>query len=145
MPHLIIEWSANLREQVDIARFLVVAHDAAMATGAFAPAALRTRAIECTHARVADGHPDNAFIHVVLRMRPGRDPDTKQRIGQQLFEAMRTYLAPAFAVTPLGLTFEMQEIDTANRFLVSSLEQHLDDRSRKQSVADSSTRGESRT
>ena len=129
MPHLIVEWSANLRPLLDIGAFLHRAHDAAMETGAFAPDALRSRAVECVHARVADGHADNGFIHVVLRMRPGRDEATKRRIGEHVFAAMQAALASVFAARPLGLTFEMQEIDTANRWLAGNLDQHLARRS----------------
>lgn len=125
MPHLIIEWSANLRPLLDIDALLRRAHDAAMETGAFAPDALRSRALECVHARVADGHADNAFIHVALRMRPGRDDATKRRIGQHVFDAMQAALASVFATRPLGLTFEIQEIDTANRWLAGNLDEHL--------------------
>ena len=129
MPHLVIEWSANLRPLLDIDALLRRAHDAAMETGAFAPDALRSRALECVHARVADGHADNAFIHVALRMRPGRDDTTKRRIGQHVFDAMQAALASVFASRPLGLTFEMQEIDTANRWLAGNLDEHLTRRS----------------
>ncbi len=125
MPHLIVEWSTNLRGRLDVPAFLAAAHDAAMATGAFAPAALRSRAIPCHDVRVADGDPDNAFVHAVLRLRPGRSAEAKRAIGERIFAAMKDHLAPIFATSPLGLTFEMQEIDTANRFLADNLAEHL--------------------
>jgi 5-carboxymethyl-2-hydroxymuconate isomerase len=128
MPHLLLEWSGNLRGRVDFDAFLKAAHEAALGTGAFAVAALRTRGCERAHYRIADGAPDNAFVHATLRMRPGRDPATKRRIGEAVFDAIAGHLAPVFESLPLGLTFEVQEIDTGNRYLKSSIERHLDAR-----------------
>jgi 5-oxopent-3-ene-1,2,5-tricarboxylate decarboxylase/2-hydroxyhepta-2,4-diene-1,7-dioate isomerase len=99
-----------------------------MATGAFATAALRSRAIEYTAYRVADGHPDNAFIHAVLRIRPGRTTALKRTVGESVMGAMRDYLSPVFERSPVGLTLEIQEIDIENRFLADNLAEHLERR-----------------
>jgi 5-carboxymethyl-2-hydroxymuconate isomerase len=128
MPHLIIEWSGNLRGRVDFEALLKIAHEAALGTGAFAVAALRTRGCERAHYRVADGSPDCAFVHATLRIRPGRDAATKRRIGETVFEAIADHLAPVFEAIPLGLTFEVHEIDTANRYVKGSIERHLNAR-----------------
>lgn len=117
MPHIIIEYSANLRDALDPASLVEATHRAAAQTGAFQPDAIRTRAVQRDVYRVADGKPNRAFVHVVLRMRPGREPEMKQAIGQAVFEALCTELAPAFDAYRLGLTFELQEIDTRFRFM----------------------------
>ena len=86
---------------------------------------LRTRAIEHTHYRVADGHPENAFVHVILRIRPGRAPEVKRSIGERLFAAVTGFLAPVCASSPVGITLELQDIDVEFRFFQSNLGEYV--------------------
>lgn len=128
MPHIVIEISSNLKDRIDVEGLLDDVHAAALKTGAFAPSAIRTRLIVVDHFRVADGAPDNAFLHAVLRMRPGRSREAKLSIGETIFGAICSRLAPAFESSPLGMTFEIQEIDTEFRLLKDNLADRLRDR-----------------
>ena len=81
MPHVVVEFSANLRGRADVPRLLRTVHDAALATGVFPRGGTRTRAEERTDYLIADGHPDNAFVHVTLRIGHGRDLEKPRRGG----------------------------------------------------------------
>ena len=111
MPHVVVEHSANLHGRADLPRLLRVLHDAAIGTGVFPRGGTRTRAEERARYLVADAHPDNAFVHVTLRIGHGRDLATRRRAGQAVFDALVAELAPAFETTPLAISFEVQEID----------------------------------
>jgi 5-carboxymethyl-2-hydroxymuconate isomerase len=111
MPHVVVEHSANLRGRADVPRLLRVLHDAALGTGVFPRGGTRTRAAERADFVIADAHPDNAFVHVTLRIGHGRDLETRRRAGQAVFDALVAELAPAFDATPLAISFEVQEID----------------------------------
>ena len=121
MPHIIVEYSSNLRESLNPQAFIEKIHQAAMGSGEFAPGTLRTRASERTCYQITDGHPDNAFIHIVMRIRPGRTPEAKMKLGTTVFTVVCDYLNPIFDSRPLGLTYEIQEIETDFRFLKSTL------------------------
>ena len=84
---------------------------------------LRTRAFESTYFRVGDGRPENAFVHVVLRIRPGRAPDVKRQLGKSVFDAACEFLEPVFGASPLGLTLEVQEFDVEFRFLKNNMQE----------------------
>jgi 5-carboxymethyl-2-hydroxymuconate isomerase len=129
MPHLIIEYSKNLRDTLGPDAFLEALHETAIATGEFPPMSLRSRAVEVEHYRVGDGHPENGFVHVVLRIRPGRERERKLEIGEAIFGTATTFLAEAFDTRPLGLTFEIHEIDVAFRFLKNSMSEYWAKRS----------------
>lgn len=120
MPHIIVEYSANIREELKPETFLRKIHQVAIDTGAFPPGSLRTRASERTSYLVTDGHPSNAFVHITMRLRP-RSAELKREIGEKVFAFTSDYLKPIFESRPLGLTFEIQEIDTDSRFLKSTL------------------------
>jgi 5-carboxymethyl-2-hydroxymuconate isomerase len=111
MPHLIVEYSANLERDVDITHLVAAVHAAALKTGVFPIGGIRTRAERRDVYQVADGHPDNAFIHVQARIGVGRTPDVRQKAAENIFAAVKAETAKAFASRPLGLTFEVVEID----------------------------------
>ncbi|MGR3984173.1 MAG: 5-carboxymethyl-2-hydroxymuconate Delta-isomerase [Gammaproteobacteria bacterium] len=111
MPHLTIEYSANLEPGLDVRGLLAAAHQAALDSGLFEVGGLRTRAVARRHWVIADGHPDNAFVHGVIRIAGGRDTAAKKSAGERIFIAMRDFLAPIFDAAPLAISFELQEID----------------------------------
>src|SRR5919204_4635488 len=121
MPHIVIEYSANIRGQVGPEDLVARVHDVALLTGVFPVGGIRTRAVERTCYRVADGHPDNAFVHVVMRIRHGRDLETRRRAGEEVFREVCQYLEPLFERSPLGISLEVQEIDPDVSFKKNNL------------------------
>ena len=70
MPHIVIEYSANLEDKADIRKLVDEAHAAAAATGVLQLGGLRTGAVRRDIYRIADGAPENAFGNVAVRIRP---------------------------------------------------------------------------
>lgn len=111
MPHLIVEYSANLEPALDMAGLVQALHEAALETGVFPIGGMRTRAERRDIYRIADGHADNAFIHVQARIGAGRPDEVRQRAAEHIFDRLKLETADIFAARPLGLTFEIVEID----------------------------------
>ena len=128
MPHVVVEYSANLRARIDLPALLRRLHETALATGVFPLGGTRTRAVERTDYVVSDGHPDNAFVHVTLRIGHGRDLETRRRAGQRIFDALCAELAPVFDASPLAISFEVQEIDPDLNFKHNNLHRHVEAR-----------------
>ena len=72
MPHLVLEYSANLEPSIDIDGLLEAVHEAAAATGVFPRGGIRSRAVGHDRYRIADGHPDNGFVFLNVRIGAGR-------------------------------------------------------------------------
>lgn len=125
MAHIVIEYSANLHGQLDFPGFLRAVHEAALATGVFPIGGIRTRAYEAQHYVIADAHPDNAFVHISLRVGHGRDLDTRQRACEAIFAAAVEQLAGLYERLPLGIALEMQEIDPALSFKKNNLHEYV--------------------
>lgn len=125
MAHIVIEYSANLRDQVDFPSFLEAVHARALATGVFPIGGVRTRAYAAEWYRIADGHPDNAFMHVMLRVGHGRDEDTLKRTCDAIFETICGRLAALYARIPLGISLEMQEIDPVLTLKKNNLHEYV--------------------
>lgn len=134
MPHLIVEYSANLERDVDIPRLVAAVHAAALETGIFPIGGLRTRAERREIYAVADRDAENAFIHVQARIGMGRSPDLRQRAAEHIFAAVKAETAEAFAGRPLGLTFEIVEIDPVGSLKHNNLHEIVEAR-RKGSAA----------
>ncbi len=117
MPHLIVEYSANVSAAnggpVDIEALLVALHEAASATGTAALDALRTRGAERTDYVIGDANPANGFIAVTARLGAGRELAERQRFVDALLDALDGFLGSAQAT--LMLSVECQEIDPQSR------------------------------
>src|ERR1700740_1210718 len=100
MAHIVIEYSANLRGQFDLDGFLRAVHGAALATGVFPIGGIRTRAYEAQPYVIADANPDNAFVHISLRVGHGRDVDTRKRACEAIFDMPCRQLPPGFERAP---------------------------------------------
>jgi 5-carboxymethyl-2-hydroxymuconate isomerase len=116
LPHIIIEYSANLDGRIALRELMRKAHEAALASGIFEVGGLRTRCERRDLYLIADGHPDNSFVNVNVRIGHGRDAQTRHRAGRTIFEAVCAHLAPVYATTPMGITLDVAEIDPTAAF-----------------------------
>lgn len=111
MPHIIIEYTANLEPELKLPALIEALHKVAAGIEAFPVAGLRTRAERRDHYLIADGHPDNAFIHLTLRIAHGRSVEVRKAAGDLLFDTLTRELQPLVDRRPLALSFEISEID----------------------------------
>ncbi len=125
MAHIVIEHSSNLRGRLDLSRLIQAVHQAALATGIFPIGGMRTRAYEAQWYRIADGHPDNAFVHLSIRVGHGRDLATRRQACERIFNAACDELAALFASIPLGVSVEMQELDPELSFKKNNLHEYV--------------------
>lgn len=128
MAHIVIEYSAGLRDRLDLPAFLAEVHQAALATGVFPIGGIRTRAYEAEHYVIADGHRDNAFVHLSLKVGHGRDLETRRRACEAIFNVACRHLAALFDESPLGISLEMQEIDPVLTFKKNNLHEYVKQR-----------------
>jgi len=125
MPHQTIEYSANLEPELDIGALVKVLHETAAGIDALPIGGLRTRAVAREHYRIADGHPDNTFINVFLRIAPGRPFDVRKAAGEKLFQALCDYLEEIYSSTPLAISYEIQELDADLRWKKNNIREYL--------------------
>ena len=111
MPHIMIDYSANLEPDADIAGLCEVLRRTAAALEAFPEAGVRVRAFAADHYAIADGHPENGYIDISVRLREGREPAVKEAAVAALFEAARAHLAGVIATRPVMLSMEMRDIE----------------------------------
>lgn len=125
MPHITLEYSANLEAALDIQGLCVALKDAAAATGVFPPAGIRVRAIACTHSIIADGDPRHGFVDITIRLRAGRTAQAKEDATDAIFEAAHLFTADYMATHPFMLSLEMRDIDAEMSRKASSIRTYL--------------------
>ena len=110
MPHLNIEYSANVGEALDIQALVDRIHETALETGIFPLGGVRTRAEPRTHYRIANGNPEAGYIHMIVRIGSGRDAETRRSAGEKIFGALCDFTDEVYRSRPLALSFELHEI-----------------------------------
>lgn len=126
MPHIWIEYSSNLRPQLELPKLMKTIQDAAIDDGSVFPlAGARTRGVSIDDYLIVDGHPDNAFVHVTLKIGHGRDLQTKKQLGERVFAALREATAPIMAARPLGLSMQIDEADPVLNYKNNNYREYL--------------------
>ena len=125
MPHITVEYSANLEADVSIRRLVDALHQAALGTGVFPLGGLRTRAERRDIYAVADGDPENAFIAVLARVGEGRSKEVRLGVAETLMRVLETETEAAFRSRGLGLTVEVQEIDGTASLKTNNLHERM--------------------
>lgn len=126
MPHLIIDYSANLEDFVDMGGLCNALRETACDLEAFPSAGVRVRAIPARHYAIADGNPEHGYIDIAVRLRAGRTAEVKQDATARLFETARAYVAPVMAKRPIALSLEMRDIDPELSPKTGTIRDHLE-------------------
>jgi 5-carboxymethyl-2-hydroxymuconate isomerase len=110
MPHVIIEYTDNIKDEINFQELLEKIHSCLIRySDVFPVGGIRSRAIELTHYRVADGQENDAFVHTTFKIGAGRSEELKQEITEALFETIKSFFEPLFQKRYLALSIELYE------------------------------------
>jgi len=125
VPHLIIEYSANLEDDLDLDGLMVKLRDCAVASGVFPLGGIRIRGARRDRYLITDGDPENGFVHLIARIGHGRPLDVRKEVAGALFEVLSEHLDPIYQKRGLGISFEIQEIEPATSIKKNNLHERL--------------------
>ncbi len=122
MPHLVVEYTANLKSDGDVPTLLRKANRMLIDQGGVFPTGgIRSRAIEITDWCIADGEDDYAFVHVTLKIGAGREDAVKRRVTDALFEMIKAHFADLYAKRYLALSMELVEFSEGGTYKHNNL------------------------
>jgi len=113
MPHLKIEYTANLDAHADIGELCkVLSHTLVTVEDAggklvFPLYGTRVLAYPATQYAVADGEQGRAFVYMNMRITPGRSPELVQAVGDAVLAAAQAHLTPALDKLPVRVTLHI--------------------------------------
>ena len=125
MPHLIVEYSANIEDRIALDELLDKLHASALTTGVFPLGGLRVRAHRADAFRIADKSPDNGFVHVTALIGHGRPLDVQQRAGETLFATLTAHLDALYKESPLAISLNVQEFHPVLNFKKNNLHEYV--------------------
>lgn len=125
MPHAWIECSSNIQNEPEARSLKQLVYLAALNAGIFPMGGVRVRRQVIDDYIVGDDHPDNSFIHIVLRIGAGRDLATKKAAADAVFEKVTVHLKPLADRVPLAVAFEVQEMSADLNYKFNNLHEHI--------------------
>ncbi|ASL45831.1 5-carboxymethyl-2-hydroxymuconate Delta-isomerase [Burkholderia sp. AD24] len=130
MPHLTLEYSANLADAERIGQLcsaLAQSLDAQRENDqrVYPLGGIRVRALRCEQYCIADGRPDAAFLHANLKIGAGRSEAAKKATGEALFTLIKQHFAAEFEQHGLALSLEINEFSEAGTWKHNNLHARL--------------------
>jgi len=111
MPHLTLEYTDNITQGIDFQALFAQLHQILADVGEIPIANCKSRAIRLSEYRIADGRPEHAFAHLMIRFLEGRAVNVKREIGLQSVEALRAAFAPSFGPFEMQVSAEVEDIE----------------------------------
>ena len=115
MPHITLQYSANLEADVDMPGLCRAIADTVVAQKDEAGAAVfpiggtRVLAYPARHFAIADGKGDYAFCYINMRIAAGRSDAMKKKAGDALLALVTSYFEAAFGKRHVGVTIQIDE------------------------------------
>lgn len=125
MPHLIVDYSANMEDRTDMAGLCNALRVAAIETGILPIPGVRVRAFRADHVSIADGASHHGYVDISVRLRAGRSDADKTAATAHIFAAAEAWLAPALAEHSIALSLEMRDIDPDFAPKTGTIRDHL--------------------
>ena len=127
MPHLTIEYSANLRNFGGFSKLCnelaqVLVAQQAEGSPVYPIGGIRVRAVVAEHWCIGDGsQQDAAFAHARLQVGAGRSEAVLKATGDAVFEALTKHFAREFDSQGLALSLEMGEFSESGTWKHNNL------------------------
>ncbi len=110
MPHTSLEYSANIIEKNNLSDVLKKINKFLSETLPTELFSCKSRAVECGVYCVGDGDPNNAFVHVNLKVMPGRSVDKLNDVGNGVMDVLKKYFLESAQQLNLQITIEIDEL-----------------------------------
>ncbi|KZZ83650.1 MULTISPECIES: 5-carboxymethyl-2-hydroxymuconate Delta-isomerase [Bacillaceae] len=117
MPHIVVEYTKNIKDQADIPALLKKINGILLLrSDLFPKGGIRSRAIELQDYLIADGQEDDAFVHISLKIGAGRSDEDKKEVCEKLFEMVKHHFQLLFSSRYLALSMELAEFSEAGTY-----------------------------
>jgi 5-carboxymethyl-2-hydroxymuconate isomerase len=111
MPHIVLEYSANLELPPDFNQVLLEIHELLPKVGPFDPLSLKGRVIKHEVFRIADGEEKTAFVHLQVAIMEGRSEEVRQTVSSALLKLLETIFDSQLKKQKLSITVEIRELN----------------------------------
>jgi 5-carboxymethyl-2-hydroxymuconate isomerase len=110
MPQLVLEFSSNVFEKTNLNMLFQQCHSHLEKMLPTDINSCKSRAIECDTYYIGNGKENDAFIHLSLKVFPGRSMETFEKIGNAMMEILKNYFSNSLNKLNLQITIEIMEL-----------------------------------
>lgn len=90
MPHIIVEYTDHLN--LDVEKLTIELHRTLVEQETIKEEAIKTRAIPVKATVVGTGKCHDKFVHIALKLLPGRSDELRKTMAQALFDTARKHI-----------------------------------------------------
>ncbi len=115
MPHVVVQYTANLEPELDMPALCRVIAEALIAQTdeggkpLFPIGGTRVLAYPAHAYAVADGKGDHGFCYINIRIAAGRSAASQKRAGDAVLQEVQARFAQAFEKRRIGVTIQIDE------------------------------------
>ena len=110
MPHLQLQYSGNLTQEMNFADLFPRMHQVLVDAIGVRPDQCKSRAMKLEDFCIGDGDPEDAFVHLDVRIFEGRPDEQKKEIGRQFMDILREFYSAPIPNNRVQITMEILEI-----------------------------------
>lgn len=114
MPHIAIDYSAELDDAFDRRGFATELHPLIARTITTAASNCKTRLRRVDQTLMGEGAVDGAIVHIVIAIQPGRSQEVKARLTESVLALLAQHLKPADGIR-VETSVETREMDASYR------------------------------
>jgi len=129
LAYLTLQYSANLENHIDFNDICNALRLAMHGQDIFPKAGIRVKAYSVEYYSIADGHVNNGFIDMVLRMGVGRSFDKKEKTGKLLMSVLESKVEKLLKTGFLALALEIVEINSEMSWKSNPIHKRLSENS----------------
>jgi len=116
VPHVTIEYSSNVTQDIDGKLLLSEVSSIVSAAGEITAGNFKSRLLRRDEYHVGEGSGRDAFVHVEIGVFSGKPSEVKRRIGEDCLDYLEEYFSEAAGELSLQITVEIREIDEGGYF-----------------------------
>jgi len=116
MPHLTLEITANIQQEIDYDTLFSSLHQILSTTAGINIENCKSRAVRLDNFYIARGDEANAFVHLEIHFMQGRPADLLRAIGDESIGTLKEYFAPAINELRLQITVEITEFQRSSYY-----------------------------
>lgn len=109
MPHLTLELSSNIEEK-NILSLFKYCHSILSKMLPTEIHSCKSRSIVYDTYYIGDGKPNNAFVHLTVKIMPGRSPSTLKELSESIMNLLKNHFNESLKKLNLQITLEIIEL-----------------------------------
>ena len=121
MPYFKLEYSANIKEKVDLKKLFSSCHDILVNTINADLSKCVSRAISYDNFHVGSGQSNKAFIYLEISLLEGRLLPKLQEMGEQILKLLESYFTNSIKDLNTQISVRVVEFSSSHYFRTTSL------------------------